>query len=336
MNRRHSFPLILLVALLVHRYGACPVRAHRCRDDRLLPGSSVRDPEYPSERPDPHGHLRQHDEQRLLRRVPDPDQHGGRSRLHRHRSVHAVQLDGTPRQPPVLRLFRPGPVVHLRKQRFHRRGARGRERVRPLLERRFPELADDAADRHHAEGPYGRDGPAAARSTARSPTIPSAASTSRSPPPKPPRTPPIPWPSYFVFDTGNSGTSNFDVRRVSNGNSLDSAIRVNVTVPLPVEGVLQSVVGLAGARRARVLPHERRGHGRHRRREGRRREKAVSRTRSTRSTSPGRARTPRWPRRCGRRRGTSRSRTPSRATAPPRVQARTTRTTTGRSTTRTR
>jgi type IV pilus assembly protein PilY1 len=53
---------------------------------------------------------------------------------------------------------------------------------------------------------------------------------------------------YFEFDTGNSGTSNFDVRRVSNGNSLASAIRVNVTVPLPVQGVLQTVVGA----RARV------------------------------------------------------------------------------------
>jgi type IV pilus assembly protein PilY1 len=53
---------------------------------------------------------------------------------------------------------------------------------------------------------------------------------------------------YFVFDTGNSGTSNFDVRRVSNGNSLASSVRVNVQVPLPVEGVLQTVVGA----RARV------------------------------------------------------------------------------------
>jgi len=53
---------------------------------------------------------------------------------------------------------------------------------------------------------------------------------------------------YFVFATGNSGTSNFDVKRVSNGNNLATGIRVNVQVPLPVEGVLQSVVGA----RARV------------------------------------------------------------------------------------
>ena len=53
---------------------------------------------------------------------------------------------------------------------------------------------------------------------------------------------------YFVFNTGNSGTSKFDVVRVSNGNNLDTNISVNVTVPLPVEGVLQTVVGA----RARV------------------------------------------------------------------------------------
>ena len=53
---------------------------------------------------------------------------------------------------------------------------------------------------------------------------------------------------YFVFDTGNSGTSKFDVVRVSNGNNIDTNISVNVTVPLPVEGVLQTVVGA----RARV------------------------------------------------------------------------------------
>ena len=48
---------------------------------------------------------------------------------------------------------------------------------------------------------------------------------------------------YFVFNTGNSGTSKFDVRRVSNGNTLASTVSVNVTVPLPVTGVLQDVVG---------------------------------------------------------------------------------------------
>jgi type IV pilus assembly protein PilY1 len=53
---------------------------------------------------------------------------------------------------------------------------------------------------------------------------------------------------YFEFKTGNSGTSQFDVKRVSNNNTLDSNIRVNVQVPLPVEGVLQTVVGA----RARV------------------------------------------------------------------------------------
>jgi len=53
---------------------------------------------------------------------------------------------------------------------------------------------------------------------------------------------------YFVFATGNSGTSNFDVKMVVNGNNLDTNIRVNVQVPLPVAGVLQSVVGA----RARV------------------------------------------------------------------------------------
>lgn len=53
---------------------------------------------------------------------------------------------------------------------------------------------------------------------------------------------------YFVFNTGNSGTSKFDVVRVSNGNNLDTNISVNVTVPIPVEGVLQTVVGA----RARV------------------------------------------------------------------------------------
>ncbi|MDA8121672.1 MAG: PilC/PilY family type IV pilus protein [Deltaproteobacteria bacterium] len=53
---------------------------------------------------------------------------------------------------------------------------------------------------------------------------------------------------YFVFDTGNSGTSNFDVKRVSNDTNLATKIQVNVQVPLPVEGVLQTVVGA----RARV------------------------------------------------------------------------------------
>ncbi len=52
---------------------------------------------------------------------------------------------------------------------------------------------------------------------------------------------------YFAFDTGTSGTSNFDVIRISNGNNLGN-FRVNVQVPLPVEGVLQTVVGA----RARV------------------------------------------------------------------------------------
>lgn len=52
----------------------------------------------------------------------------------------------------------------------------------------------------------------------------------------------------FVFNTGNSGTSKFDVVKVSNGNSLASNVSVNVQVPLPVEGVLQTVVGA----RARV------------------------------------------------------------------------------------
>ncbi len=46
---------------------------------------------------------------------------------------------------------------------------------------------------------------------------------------------------YFVFNTGNTGTSRFDVRRASNG-SLDGSNTVNVVVPLPVEGVLQTVV----------------------------------------------------------------------------------------------
>ncbi len=47
----------------------------------------------------------------------------------------------------------------------------------------------------------------------------------------------------FVFTTGNSGTSKFDVIRVSTGNTLASNVSVNVRVPLPVEGVLQTVVG---------------------------------------------------------------------------------------------
>jgi type IV pilus assembly protein PilY1 len=47
----------------------------------------------------------------------------------------------------------------------------------------------------------------------------------------------------FVFNTGNSGTSKFDVIKVSNGNTLASTVSVNVAVPLPVEGVLQTVVG---------------------------------------------------------------------------------------------
>ncbi|MDD5761884.1 MAG: hypothetical protein PHP88_05165 [bacterium] len=47
----------------------------------------------------------------------------------------------------------------------------------------------------------------------------------------------------FVFTTGNSGTSKFDVIKVSNGNTLASKVSVNVQVPLPVEGVLQTVVG---------------------------------------------------------------------------------------------
>jgi type IV pilus assembly protein PilY1 len=67
----------------------------------------------------------------------------------------------------------------------------------------------------------------------------------------------------FVFDTGNSGTSKFDAYSSQNtdttNNTYSSAdkitsqvvnqsIAVNVTVPLPVEGVLQTVVGA----RARV------------------------------------------------------------------------------------
>jgi type IV pilus assembly protein PilY1 len=52
---------------------------------------------------------------------------------------------------------------------------------------------------------------------------------------------------YFAFGTGTSGTSNFDVIRISNRNNLGN-FRVNVQVPLPVEGVLQTVVGA----RARV------------------------------------------------------------------------------------
>ncbi len=52
----------------------------------------------------------------------------------------------------------------------------------------------------------------------------------------------------FIFDTGSSGTSEFDVERISDGHTLASSIDVKVTVPLPVEGVLQNVVGA----RARV------------------------------------------------------------------------------------
>ncbi len=52
----------------------------------------------------------------------------------------------------------------------------------------------------------------------------------------------------FVFNTGTSGTSKFNVIKVSDGTTLASTVSVNVTVPLPMEGVLQSVVGA----RARV------------------------------------------------------------------------------------
>ena len=62
----------------------------------------------------------------------------------------------------------------------------------------------------------------------------------------------------FLFNTGNSGTSKFDVYEAQDGNVSNNAvssgtkitsqvanqsIEVNVTVPLPVEGVLQTVVG---------------------------------------------------------------------------------------------
>lgn len=67
----------------------------------------------------------------------------------------------------------------------------------------------------------------------------------------------------FLFNTGNSGTSKFDVYQAQTtdttnntvssstkitGQVVSQSIAVNVTVPLPVEGVLQSVVGA----RARV------------------------------------------------------------------------------------
>lgn len=46
---------------------------------------------------------------------------------------------------------------------------------------------------------------------------------------------------YFVFSTANSGTSQFQVRR-QNDKVLVESRRVKVAVPLPVEGVLQTVV----------------------------------------------------------------------------------------------
>ena len=67
----------------------------------------------------------------------------------------------------------------------------------------------------------------------------------------------------FIFNTGNSGTSRFDVyqapdvnvtnNNVSSSNNITSqvtnqSIAVNVTVPIPVQGVLQTIVGA----RARV------------------------------------------------------------------------------------
>jgi type IV pilus assembly protein PilY1 len=52
----------------------------------------------------------------------------------------------------------------------------------------------------------------------------------------------------FIFDTGSSGTAEFDVKKVSDGSTLAYSTDVIVKVPLPVEGVLQSVVGA----RARV------------------------------------------------------------------------------------
>ncbi|NJD61916.1 MAG: hypothetical protein FIA93_04260 [Deltaproteobacteria bacterium] len=48
----------------------------------------------------------------------------------------------------------------------------------------------------------------------------------------------------FVSQTGNSGTAQINVSKVTGSGSLTpSSIRVNVVVPIPVEGVLQSVVG---------------------------------------------------------------------------------------------